>query len=450
MATIQQHRVQVLLDGVSVDAPSLRHRPQFHQELIQRAKERYGNALCTCQGRPLNLVIRERAGRLFLAAWPDQASKHALDCPFYSDHKDLYGPGAIVRNGDVTSVQLTHALVQPSRHSTRSTAQIRTPGSGNPVERKKPKESMHMWGLLHFLWEEGGLNRWHPGWHRDWGLVRYMLRRVAQSTMIESRPLLESLYVPPVWNPAQKAVIKDNWRMFCEPLEKNHRRSDMVASAFVIGTVRNLIPTEFGHAIELHHHAHRFYLDKFMSDNAAQYSRRGWAAAKQLEMAGSADTKPYVVAAMRVEASSTGVMTVVEIALMRVSPRYIPVDSSYEDRLVQRLLEQDRQFIKPLHYDKHHMAFPDFILKDAQEKDMHGVSRQRSVAMYVYGAAISAQQKPKMEAADRKYAEQAGLGYWQWDVAQNKEVPALPEAFERPQPAVADAEKGQEPTSTPA
>jgi hypothetical protein len=103
-----------------------------------------------------------------------------------------------------------------------------------------------------------------------------------------------------------------------------------VASAFVIGIVRGLDPSEFGHVLRLHHHSERFFLDHTVSDMLARYSRRGWAAAKRLELPHEENEKPYVIAAMRIEASHTGRMTVVEAALMRVSPRFIPVNSSYE------------------------------------------------------------------------------------------------------------------------
>lgn len=93
MKTRHAHRVQVLAAGQAISATAARHEPQSYQVQIRAAKERFGAALCSCQKPPLQLVIRERSGKLFLAAWPDQAATHALDCPFYSEH----GPGGAVR-----------------------------------------------------------------------------------------------------------------------------------------------------------------------------------------------------------------------------------------------------------------------------------------------------------------------------------------------------------------
>ena len=424
------------MDGLAVDAPAVRYDPQSFQGNLRGAKERYGSALCNCKTSPLQLVIRERMGKLFLAAWPDQAAIHALDCPFYSEHRESagrYAPEAIERDGDVTRVALSHPLMHQNRNQEWSEPKERAPATTPGADRGQgPKTTMHLWGLVHYLWEEAGLNRWYPGWHRDWGLVRYLLRRVAQNTMVGDKPLLDSLYIPPVWNSKKQYDIQQHWNQFHAILFKNNRRCEMVASGFVIGTVRSLEQSEFGNVIQLHHHSARFYMDQRISDNVAHYSRRGWAAAKHLEVASDSRDRPYVVAAMRVESSSTGRMAIVEVALMRVSPRYIPVSSSYEDRLARHLIELDRQFVKPLHYDNHNIALPDFVLKDVLEVDGTGGEHANSVAIYVYGPAITPQQKPRIEAADRKYAKEAGLGYWQWDVAQNRELPDLPLAIEKP------------------
>lgn len=426
------HRVQVLVAGKPISAPAIRHDPQTFQSELKAAKAIYGSVLCGCQLEPLKLVVRERTGKLFLAAWPDQAAAHALDCPFYSDSRNgavEYGTGAIQRDGAVTHLKLHHPMrqvrarppVDPrpsgevSRNATGLTADIR-------------REKLHLWGLLHYLWEEAALNRWVPGWHRDWGFTRYLLRRAAQTTMVEGKPLLQHLYIPPVWNAKKRDEIQAHWASFTAPLILNHRRTASVDSGFVIGTVRSLEPSDYGHVLKLHHHAERFYIDSTLSDMLARYSRRGWAAAKHLEAPGADAEKPYVVAAMRVEASHSGRMTVVEAALMRVSPRFIPVNSSFEDKLARVLVDEGRMFVRPLHYDNHTLALPDFILMDA-----HGIRDTQDkpvpeVALYVYGASIPPQQKTRIEASDRAWAAQQGMAYWQWDAAVQAGPPALPPA----------------------
>jgi hypothetical protein len=209
MSAPQTHRVQVLVAGKPVSAPAIRHDSQSFQQELHEARARFGSALCECQNPALKLVVRERTGKLFLAAWPDQAAKHALDCPFFSERRAgalEYGAGAIEPDGELTHIALYHPARQerlPARHL--DTIEHRGPG---PSGQRKDK--LHLWGLLHYLWEEAGLSRWHPGWHRDWGFARYLIRRVAQTTMVEGQELLKSLYVPPIWSEKRKAEIQSH------------------------------------------------------------------------------------------------------------------------------------------------------------------------------------------------------------------------------------------------
>lgn len=425
-------RVQVLVAGQAIEAAAIRHQPErFHSEL-QQARRRFGHALCSCQSEPLKLVIRERQDKLFLAAWPNQANVHALDCPFYTEERsgaNEYAPGAISQVGNSTNLALAHPL--------RQTDRFKSGGEGGKdktalrKDRAAPKERLHLWGLLHYLWEQAGLNRWYPGWHRDWGFVRHVVRRVAQSTTVEGHPLLPNLYMPPVWVPAKQDQINARWDEFVRPLRLQHRRSPTVAAGIVIGMTRALEPSDFGYLLKLHHHAERFYMDHSLADMLARHSRRGWAAMKHLNTAVGADDKPYVVAAMRVEATHTGRMTIVEAAMMRVSPRFIPVNSSYEDKLARVLVGQDRQFVRPLHYDSHLLELPDFILKDGAPTPPSADARPQPHALYVYGEAITPVQKNRLEARDRRAAQDAGLAYWHWDAGTDKDPPALPPPCQR-------------------
>lgn len=431
--TQQEHRVQIFLNGLSVDAPSIRHSPQPHQSALRGAKEKYGSALCGCQVQKLPLVIRERLGKYFLAAWPDQAAKHALDCPFYSEHvasRSGYTATAIKQEDDTTHVLLKHQFRQENHRLVLHAKSLTKPATPKMQESShalvEPKSTLQGWGLLHYLWEEAGLNRWYPGWHRDWGMVRYLLRRVAQNTLVNERPLLESLYIPPIWRANKKTEINAWWQDFCAPLLKQNQGSSTVATGLVIGTVRSLEATEFGNVICLHHHASRFYVNRRTSDTTAYLSRRGWAAAKKLEATPDSQT-PGVVAAMRVQASSAGNLNVVELILMRVSPRYIPVNGPYEDRLVHQLIDEDRQFTKPLHYDHPTMELPNFVLKDIEGHTGAGLPVD-AAALFIYGPSMTLLQRMDMEARDRKHAQESGIGYWQWIVSNQSEPTALPKS----------------------
>lgn len=417
----QLHRVVVLVAGEVINAPAIRFDPESFQEQLALAKATYGSAVCKCQSKHLQLVIRERNNKFFLACWPDQAQAHALDCPFYSAATESaasgYSTGAITQDGPSTTLLLHHPLVQQKPVHNARVQHVKRSANGH--------ERLHIWGLLHHLWESGGLNRWHPGWHRDWGLVRSMLRRAAQGTIADASPLLLSLYVPPIWTAKHKLDINAAWEDFVRPLHLHHRGMNPVASAFVIGVVRKIEATQFGYAVRLQHHPTVFYMDKSTSDRLASYSRRGWAATLMMDEKKDRRDNPTIVFAMRVQASSTNTLVIVEGALMRVSHKYIPVASSYEERVANLLVEQDRRFLKPLHYDLHNADLPHFVLTDCAQVNSPVASPTRT-AMYIYGATIDPNHQRRLAKSDQELATRKGYGFWQWNAAADKDVPALP------------------------
>ena len=98
---------------------------------------------------------------------------------------------------------------------------------------------------------------------------------------------------------------------------------------------------------------------------------------------------------------------VIGIALMRVTPRFITVDSGYEEIIEARLCEQARSFVKPLRFDAEEDTFPDFVLTD--------VDGRESVPMEVFGMnteEYAARRDAKTELYNREYGPD---GWWSWD-----------------------------------
>lgn len=113
--------------------------------------------------------------------------------------------------------------------------------------------------------------------------------------------------------------------------------------------------------------------------------------------------------------------TVERIALMGVSNWYVPVESSHERELAQRLEQIGRIFVKPLRHDTSEPTRPDFILLDTP----------RPVSIEVYGMNTPEYLQRKAEKQAYYAAEFAGR-YWQWDVLSESLEVAL---CRLPQPA---------------
>lgn len=98
---------------------------------------------------------------------------------------------------------------------------------------------------------------------------------------------------------------------------------------------------------------------------------------------------------------------VIGMALMRVSPRFIPVESGYEEVIESRLCEQARSFVKPLRFDSDEDTLPDFWLTDT--------GGEHALPMEVFGMRTPeyiARRDEKTALYNDKYGAQ---GWWRWD-----------------------------------
>ena len=140
MTTRQPNGVEVLVAGAALDATAVRHTPEKFQPALLSARATYGSAICCCSQPRLPLVIRERAGKLFLAAWPDQAALHALACPFYSEPRNAEHPaaGIVLEGADRNTVSLHRAL---RKRSADPAGLPRRAGSGSLSIRQDDRQA---------------------------------------------------------------------------------------------------------------------------------------------------------------------------------------------------------------------------------------------------------------------------------------------------------------------
>ncbi|WP_238493694.1 DUF1173 family protein [Pantoea ananatis] len=110
--------------------------------------------------------------------------------------------------------------------------------------------------------------------------------------------------------------------------------------------------------------------------------------------------------------------TVIDVALMSVSPRFIPLDSGYEGMVEDRLWQEKRAFIKRLRYDGDEDVFPDFVLKDVPCVD--------ALPMEVFGMS-SPDYLRRKQAKSAHYDSEYGAGiWWYWNAAEKSDMPAFP------------------------
>ena len=400
----------VLVAGAVIDGYKIRHQPTAFQPLLEKARRAHGHAVCLCRSPHLKLQLRERSGRIHLAAWPDQGNLHSVTCPFYSEREQY-----TASNQGIASTDDGRTEIQYSRPLSYN-------GLAPTAERPKapPHESspVRLWGLLHHLWESTGLNRWLPGWRRDWGFVRNALDRTAQHTWINQQELSKILYIPRPFSPAVKQSIEAQWQAFVAPLQAHHRGSSEVRCGFILGVVRTLDPHAKGFLLRLAHHGQPILLPSTLATNLASNSRRGWAS---LTSGTDSPKTSSVVAMLRVECSRNGLMVAADCVLMRTTRHLIPSNNHMEDQVAKSLVEGGHEFIRPLPYSQVQGDLPAFVMRE------HDASGLRITEMFCLHDSKNPYQH---EARVRRHAEQArssGHGIWVWAFSDSPTMPDIPE-----------------------
>jgi len=129
----------------------------------------------------------------------------------------------------------------------------------------------------------------------------------------------------------------------------------------------------------------------------------------------------HVVGIFHVEGTPRGHLQLIDAGFMRVSSRFIPVESSYEELVADALVAADRAFTKPIRLEMGDdtlsgKVLPDFILYDTTAPRCY---------MEVFGIRgredYDARKQEKRQVYDR-----AGVLLWDWDLSVSQAMPPLP------------------------
>ena len=382
--------IGVLVNGKYVAAVEARYRPEKYQSALQAARDS-GHVQCMCVDSGLRLVVKMRAGKLHLAAWPDQAHMHSQLCPFFTPE-------------GVNSKAVVPLAESIEHQKYRRSDELTSSG--------EHAADVRLWFVLHELWEKSLMNRWVPSWRRDWTMARRHLIRASKEIAIDGVNLASRLYLPQTFTPARREEINLEWSAFTAPLLDRPRGSAETASAFVLGVVAEVNKDSRGFWIRLQHHREAFFVSSLMWMNLSRLSRRGWS-----EISNGTVPKGRVVTLLRVEAMSNLHFAAADCVLMRVSEKYIPANLDFEDLVIRMLLDEQRSFYRPLSYAQSHGVQPNFVVTDTVVKDCD---------LYVTGSGFPQHRLPGYTNERMRDSTSRGRVSWHW--AKSNAMPALPAA----------------------
>lgn len=380
-------------------------------DMLQKAHDEHVRPLCLCKNPPPPMYVA-RVGRdkFIVKRMPNTGAHHAPECDSYEMPAELSGLGEVIGSAIQEDVEAgTTALKLDFSLTKLGSRKAPAAGGGDEDTVRTDGKKLTLRGLLHYLWDEAGFNRWSPGMagKRNWGVVRKYLLEAVANKEAKGSALAASVYVPESFHPDRKAELAARRSAKMAPLMSggSSGRKLMV----LVGEVKDIEEARYGFKIVVKHLPdYHFMLNE---DIHARLHKRF---ATELAMWRSGDgTRLMVIATFGVGA--TGWANIEEASLMAVTPEWLPVETGWENMLVRELVSQERQFVKGLRFNL------------ASNRPLAAVvtsdTKPVPVAMYVVP-----------DDGDEAYlkhlrllSEESALPSWYWRTGPDQDVPKLPE-----------------------
>ncbi|HNU11634.1 MAG TPA: DUF1173 domain-containing protein [Rubrivivax sp.] len=301
---------------------------------------------CMCLDQGVEMYVARLGEGYIVKRMPDTGSHHAPDCPSYEPPSEFSGLGQVLGSAIAedpatgeTTLKLDFPLTKMPGRSTIPPAG----GEGDSVSSTGTRLSLR--GLLHYLWDQAELTRWHPGFtgKRTWATVRRHLLHAAEHKLARGGALRARLYVPEPFSIEERDAI--NARRLSEWQSAVPAPGKAQHLMLLIGEVKEIVPVRYGFkAIVKHIPDQAFAIDEQL------YRRLGRRFELELALWGASDDIHMVMIAT-FGVSGAGVPAIHELCLMPTTRQWLPVEDGFEKQLLDKLVGEGRAFVKGLHYN---------------------------------------------------------------------------------------------------
>lgn len=318
-------------------------------EAIADAHAAHQRPRCMCLVEGVEMYVARLAGSdrgYIVKRMPHTGSHHAPDCPSYEPPAEFSGLGQVLGSAITedpatgeTTLRLDFPLAKMPGRSTMPPAG----GESDSVASSGTRLSLR--GLLHYLWDQAELTRWHPGFagKRTWATVRRHLLQAAEHKLARGDALRTRLYLPEPFSIDERDAI--NARRLAQWQHAVAAPGKTQHLMLMIGEVKEIVPARYGFkAIVKHMPDQAFVIDEQL------YRRLGRRFEPDLALWGASDDIHMVMIAT-FGVGSAGVPAIHELCLMPVTRQWLPVEDGFEKQLLDRLVDENRSFVKGLHYN---------------------------------------------------------------------------------------------------
>ena len=301
--------------------------------------------LCLCKTPGVEMYIARFEGRYIIKRMPNSGNQHAPTCDSYVPPAELSGLGQVLGHAIQESPEDNSTLLKLefslSKGGNRAAP---TPGTAEHDSVKSDGNKLTLRGLLHYLWEEAGFNRWYPAMagKRNWFIVRKYLLQAAEKKMAKGMDLSEILYLPEAFNERIKVdIIKRRTALMTKIAAKTSVRRLMI----IVGEIEKIEQARYGHQVVF-----KEALDwpVMLSDEMHTKLRKRFAYELAVH---NKSNNAHLVAIGTISLDAAYTPSFEEISVMITNPNWIPYEHYHEELLLDCLNEGNRRFIKGLRYN---------------------------------------------------------------------------------------------------
>ena len=315
-------------------------------EAIAVAHAEHHRPRCLCLRGGIEMYVARLGDGFIVKRMPNTGSQHAPDCSSYEPPAEFSGLGQVLGSAITEDPSTGETTLKLDFWMTKITGRSAMPtagGDSDSVTSSGTKLSLR--GLLHYLWDQAELTRWHPGFagKRTWGTVRKHLLLAAENKIACGDSLRSRLYVPEVFSVDQRDAI--NARRLAQWSQCTATPGKSQLLMLLIAEVKAIVPTRYGFKAVVKH-----VPDQAFALDAQLFRRLGRRFESELAQWGETEDMHMVIVAT-FGVSSAGIPAIVEMSLMPVTAQWLPMENSFERELVEHLVADGRAFIKGLRYN---------------------------------------------------------------------------------------------------
>lgn len=392
--------------------PQFQTADQFTKAWQSVLKKHHGHEAlvqCGCPGtgdRKFMIKHRSDSGRYYLSRFGHSGINHFPECMWYSSAsvsgRQAYTDGVVEEEPDgILRVQLALSLLakEPVDRAPRNDGKVHEQRAG------RNQSVMKLLGLLSLLWTEAGLNVWYPAMagKRYMGSVHGWLNAAASRIRAGRTNLQDVLLIG-----AQKGSTQESSnRSKLSAASEGNKRLVVITSLAgwnkerETGGVKVPVRDFFG-LPELH-------VDQTLWKEALgrhPVERAAWERGARIIVIALTDVPKGNVAAVQ------------RMALMYVSDRWIPLDSSHEGEVESKLATEHRSYMKPMRFDaSEDDVFADFHLLDTNTNHL---------PLEVFGMGSNEYLERKKQKQAIYNARYGDGGWWQWDAYSSPSPESIP------------------------